>query len=174
MQEKLLFILNYLFFTITAVVLLAAQAGILHFEFGGPIMWVPLIVYWVQFRAHGSFVFSLIWLIYIRVHRGTFKDFVCDHCCCRLFSACRSQPLLWSGASQFASVCGVACLALPFITFGASFIFEEQTQSFFQIWKALFSPPLTALMALPLFFVFQSIDRLTQKEHPKTVESEAL
>ena len=176
MQEKALFLINYVLFTLLACVLIAAQSGLLKFDTAAPILWVPLLVYWVQFRsftealcfsvilAHVLFAFTVapikvLFVIVVSMAYGV-----------RLI---RSR-VLWSGAIQFATVCGLACIALPFVTFGTSFVFESQTQKFFLLWETLLNPPITALFALPLFLLFLGIDHLTNKEHPKTAESEAL
>jgi hypothetical protein len=81
---------------------------------------------------------------------------------------------LWAGPLQFALASSAATFIYPFLLFFTSIVVEERPISDIRFWHTLLSPVSTFIVATPIYFVLLTADILTQKEHPKTAESEAL
>lgn len=179
MLERSLILFNYLCFIFVSVGLCGLQTSIWPEFFGSfftPVLWIPVLVYWVQFRSLTEMLLFSILLTHVifGFTASPIKILFLSIMAIALIARTIRSRVLWTGPLNFATAAGASTLAFPISIFLISFFFEEKAQNFLQFWHILISPLVTAIAALPLYYLFIWIDAITQKEHPKTAESEGL
>lgn len=179
MRELSFLILNYLAFTLAAIILTSLQSALWLQIFGyfpPPYLWMTIIIYWTLKRrlVEG---FIMLYIVAFCISATTSKPLNIIYP--TLFLSYLTiyflkDRLLWPGPTYFMMVCGLASVVFCLSTPVFSFFFEVQSIAEFHFFDWLISPLLTALFAWPCYLIFEWIDKVTGKESLSESESSIL
>jgi hypothetical protein len=179
MQEFLFKVANYLLFAIATCLLAGLQSSLWFHVFGffpAPYMWLAVLSYWALYRSLTESVIMSYLITYSIVTMSGVPlnmAFGINLTILGLLYLLRDR-VLWAGPNSFMLACGISAAALPLVTVILSRMIEETSVVDFHFYDWFVRPLLTAGFALPLFYIFSGIDRLTRKEPPVNTESEVM
>lgn len=176
LRETVLLIANYLSFLLLSVLLVSAQGSLWLHVFGyssAPYIWLAVINYWVLYRnLPEALIMCYVTTFTFYAASGIPLEmaFAVSLSLFVLISLLKDR-VLWSGPNSFMLSCCLSAAALPIFTLAWSIALEPRSISHFYFFEWIIRSLLTAATALPLFYLFNFIDKITQKEHPKTSEA---
>lgn len=138
-----------------------------------PYLWLAIINYWTLYRNFTEAVIMNYIATFVFVTMSGMPlnmAFLVNLSIFALIYLMRNR-VLWSGSNSFMLSCGITAISLPVFTFVWSRIFEPRPVNEFHFFDSLIRGLLTAATALPLFYLFAWVDKVTQKTPPKEGES---
>ncbi|NQZ02617.1 MAG: hypothetical protein HRT45_18300 [Bdellovibrionales bacterium] len=174
MRENALVAANYFVFLLITAILVAFQCA-LWFQFLGsfppPQMWIPTLVFWFLYREpiEGVAMAYLLSGLLATQTSLPFSSFLTLNLLLFAVAFLLKQRFYWAGVSFYTSLCG-ACTFL-FLVFEYLLIrlLDSDFTGFPEVLSWLLTPLLTMAFALPLYFLFHSLDKVCEKVQPREV-----
>lgn len=179
MRELLILVSNYALFILLVCLLAGMQSSLWHLILGvssAPYLWLTVAVYWTLNRPiTESVIMSYVVTFFIVTMSGMPLNMGFALLLATLLTIyLLKDRVLWSGVNSFMLACGIASLALPLYNFIFSFVLETRPLSNFHFFDSIIRSLLTAAAAMPLYYLFTWIDKLTMREPPKENESNVI
>lgn len=179
MRELSLLLSNYLLFILLACGLAAMQASLWYHIVGitsAPYFWLLVLIYWT---LHRSWVEAIVMCYLVTFALVTMSGIPLDMSFAVLFSVFTliyllKDRVLWSGLNSFILASGIGALLLPIFIFIFSYVFEDRPIQNFRFFDWLIRGLLTSASAMPFYFVFTWLDKVTFRHVPTENESEVL
>ena len=171
MRETSLIVSNYVLFVLLTQLLSGVQCSLWLQIFGpfvAPQLWVPTLVYWTFYRRphEGLAMTYLLTIALASLTAMPFSLFLMVNLvlfCLGLFVKTR---IYWGTSTFFMLMCGAFSLFFPWVHWLFSLMVENNPIQGLSIFDWIMQSLLTTLCSLPLFYLLQKIDDLTQKEIP--------
>lgn len=169
LRKSLLF--NVLLYVLLNVAFTSFQCSLWLQFFGyfpSPHMWIPTLAYWAIYRRiqEGLFMSYLLVISTVALSSIPLSLFLLLNLLCFALALIVKQRIYWYGPTYLMLICGLISLAFPLFHFLLSWLLEPKPIQDPEILDAILSGLFTALIALPLYYVFVRLDALTHKELP--------
>lgn len=165
---------NYLLFLLLTLILTSLQCSLWMQFFGyfpAPQMWIPTLAYWAIYRdtGEGLIMAYLIVVSTISLSAVPLSLFLGIVIICFLLAKLIKERIYWRGTTYLTLISLVLALAFPLLHYLLSWAFEPVRITDPEALDNILSALLTALMSLPLYFLYAKIDELTKKDLPTDV-----
>ncbi len=179
MSETGFVLLNYLLFGLLAETLAGFQSSLWLHIFGyfpSPYVWIAVLNYWVLYRSiYESLIMSYIVALVMATMTGApLESVVCINLIVWGVLYLLRNRILWSGPNSYMLAAGISALVIPIASFLLSYFVDRHPSTEFYFYDWILRALLTSAFALPLFYLFGFVDRLTRREPPKDTESEVV
>lgn len=161
-------LLGIALFVLTAVVLTAAQTTLWFLVFGsfpGPMFWLVILVYVSVTRPlwEATLIAYLIAMSIAPFTASPFEGILIYSLALMGMIIVIRERVFWGGPSFFMLMVGVATVAAPFFYWIISRWFDKNPLFFPNVFDWLISACLTTVASLPLYALFQIIDRIADR-----------
>ena len=179
MRELGLIVLNYLLFSLLAVLLASFQSSLWLQLFGytpPPYMWLAVVNYWVMFRRPGRALIMNYLVAYALFAMTGMPLNILFSVLLMNFAVLYfiRDRVFWAGPTHFMLACGGSAFFMPISIMISCLIFEAHPFLDFHAFAWIITALFTALAALPIYYVLVFIDRLTFQDAPKDTSSEII
>jgi hypothetical protein len=176
MREIFLLVSNYLIFIVMTALLAGMQSSLWHLILGvgpAPYFWLTIVVYWTLHRNVIEGIIMSYIVVFYSVTMSSIPlnmSFAITLAIYGTLFALKDR-VLWTGVNSFMLASGLAALALPVYNLIFSFAIESRPISQFHFFDTVIRGLLTAAAAMPLYFLFTWVDKLTYRTTPTENES---
>ena len=172
-------LLNYFLFALLGELLAGFQASLWLHVFGyfpSPYAWVTVLIYWALYRSIYE-ALIMCYLVAFTVATMTGAPLVSvigiNFTILAVILLLRNRTL-WSGPNSFMLAAGIAALVIPIASLVISYFVDRRPVDEFYYYDWILQSLLTSAFALPLYYLFGFVDRITRREPPKDTESEVM
>ncbi|MCB0390425.1 MAG: hypothetical protein KDD58_04000 [Bdellovibrionales bacterium] len=171
MNIRNLKITNYIAFLFINLALTSLQCSLWLQFFGffpSPYMWLPTLAYWAIYREiHEGLFFSYFLVIEtVALSSIPLSLFLLINLFCFGLVVLIKQRIYWSGPTYLMLISGIISIAFPIFHFFLSWAIEPKPISDTEILDGILSSLFTSLVAMPLYYLYSSIDKITNKSLP--------
>ena len=171
MKNSSLIFANYFLFTFVTIILTSLQCSLWMQFFGyfpAPQLWLTTLIYWTLYRKPLESIFMAYILTAVAGALSSIPtNMLLFIIIILVFLAMMvKRRIFWAGPTFFMICAGLSTLIFPTVHFGLSWLIETNPIHDIEALDWLLSALLTALLSLPLYYLYDWIDKLTQKKLP--------
>jgi len=167
---------NFLLFLLLAAILASLQCSLWLQFFGyfpAPQLWLTTLAYWSIYRRPSEALFMVYALTIVANSLSSIPMSLLLPIDIGVFVVLFGikRRIFWSGATYFTLLSFIATIVFPIFHIAISWLFEDNPITDPELLDWILSALITALISLPLFQLYQKLDKLTHKELPSEAGS---
>lgn len=162
---------NVIAFLLVTLLLVSSQTSLwlqLFGYFPPPNSWIPTLMFFVIYRnwKEGLILTLIITSAVSTLSASPFVLFLGSNIVIYFLARLGKHRIYWTGPTYFMGLCATATAAFPFVYLMLSWVWEKSPVRDFEFFESIIRALLTALLALPTYYLFLFIDEKTDKKLP--------